>query len=111
MWMELGQVERRFTFTEPQPFGLPGKHYSPEYKITSEPVYTVQPQEAQLSNLVTWTHLYATEGQAWPDHKTIIAPLIELSKRAPTQDDAEILKAGGSLKGLVALALSRPEQT
>lgn len=54
--------------------------------------------------LVDWAYLYATEGGSWPDQSTISEHLIALAeRRAPTQADADMLKAGGTLKALLAL--------
>lgn len=37
--MELGQVRLQLTWTEPSPFGLPGKHYDITYTTSCTPLY------------------------------------------------------------------------
>lgn len=69
-----------------------------------------EPTREEMRRLVDWTMLYATEGEQWPDSKTISDPLILLAAQDPTQDDADKFKAGATLKQLLAgrLALSKP---
>lgn len=68
---------------------------------SAQPAHAQAPLDPQ--RLIDWTYLYATEGSGWPDYATIVTPLIKLAQRSPTQDDADRLKIGATLKGLLSL--------
>lgn len=80
--MELGQTERRFTFSALQPFGLPGKHYSAEYKVTSEPVYTAQPVDAfgyaQRLAAILWEKHWKDDAPEWKPLPDIVGVLTQI---------------------------------
>lgn len=68
---------------------------------SAQPAHAQAPLDPQ--RLIDWTYLYATEGSGWPDYATIVTPLMKLAQRSPTQDDADRLKIGATLKGLLSL--------
>jgi len=68
-------------------------------RVAADRVTTPAQAAPDLHALVDWVYLYALEGEAWPDRKTIADPLIRLAgERAPTQEDADRFKAGEGLR-------------